>query len=66
VWFFSFLNIILYILNKCFGTFLRVERGHKLLKNLLRREGIGLISLFWEKKLFKDRNLRWVGCEFVF
>jgi hypothetical protein len=49
-----------------FFYFFKGGRGHELFKNLLRGEGIGLISLFWEKKLLKDGNGRWVGCEFVF
>jgi hypothetical protein len=70
--FFHFLIIILYIFNKFFGTFftfftfLRAEGGSCFFKNLLKGEGTGLISLFWEKKLLKDGNGRWVGCEFVF
>jgi len=52
-----------FILNNFFGIFyfLKGERGHKLFKNLLRGEGISLITLFWKKKLLKDGNgLGWV------
>jgi hypothetical protein len=49
-----------------FFYFLKGGKGHELFKNLLRGEGIGFISLFWEKILLKDGNGRWVGCEFVF
>ncbi len=49
-----------------FVYFLKGGWGHKLFKNLLRREGIGLISLFWKKNLLKDGNGRWIGCEFYF
>jgi hypothetical protein len=45
---------------------LKGERGHELLKNLLRGEGIRLISLFRKKHLLKDENERWVGCGFYF
>jgi len=49
-----------------FCYFFKGGRGHELFKNLLRGEGKGLISLFWEKKLLKNGNRRWGGCEFVF
>jgi hypothetical protein len=66
---FSFFSYIIYIyiyIYIYFFHFLKGERGHELFKNLLRGEGIRLISLFRKKKLLKDENERWVGCGVFF
>jgi hypothetical protein len=53
--YFSFLN---YFFNKIFAFFyfLKGERGQEFFKNLLRGEGISLITLFWKKQLLKNGN----------
>jgi len=44
---------------------LKGERGHELLKNLLRGEGIRLISLFWREK--DVERWKWkIGSAWVF
>ncbi len=63
--FFILKIVILCILSNFFYVFyyfLKCKRGHKLSKNLLRGEGIGLISLFWKEKLVEGwkRKMDWV------
>ncbi len=41
-------------------------RGHKLLKNLLRGEGIGLISLFWKNNCWKMETKDGLGVSLFF
>jgi hypothetical protein len=45
---------------------LKSGKGLEFFLNLLRGEGIESISLFWEKKMLKDGNRRWVGRGFYF
>jgi hypothetical protein len=66
--FYIFLKLLFYVFLVIsfvfFVYFLKGRRGYELFKNLLRREGIGLIPLFWKKNLLKDGNGRWIGCKF--
>jgi hypothetical protein len=66
--FFIFLIIILCIFSIffcIFCLFLKGKRGHELFKNLLRREGIGLISLFWKKTCWRMEMEDGLGVSFI-